>query len=301
MISEIKTIFAKKHLAVKIIKTHIFLIIFIFFASSYNIAFSQNKKLPDDICLNGKERLLTEKINELRMQYGKKVVPLSKSLTYVAKLHIEDLAKNRPDTSICNLSSWSDKGNWTPCCYNKYVVNHDCMWKKPKELTNYIYRGYEIAVYFQDSISIDSLEALWFDSKKVLDFILTQGDWSKKTWRAMGVAVNDNYVSIWFGQRADKAGKPDFCKESPYKTTKQNSKTNSKTRGYYLIFGSYNKMKEAKAAAKRYKAEGFKHAGVISKNNRYRLYLSKHETLKEAMAAKQKLPLRFKEAWILKQ
>jgi hypothetical protein len=60
-------------------------------------------------------------------------------------------------------------------------------------------------------------------------------------------------------------------------------------------------MKEAKAAAKRYKAEGFKHAGVISKNNRYRLYLSKHETLKEAMAAKQKLPLRFKEAWILKQ
>ncbi len=286
----------------KYFKLHYIIILsFTLQAFAMNTLFAQSKKISGNICINTKERMLIEKLNYLRKQYDKKPIPVSKSLTYVAKLHVADLQNNRPDTSICNLSSWSDKGDWTPCCYNKYVVNRDCMWKKPKELTNYVYRGYELAAYFQDSVSIDSLESLWFDSKKVLDFILTQGDWNKKLWRAMGVAVSDNYVSVWFGQRPDKAGKPGFCKENASETSKSKPVANNKTKEYYLIFGSYNKMKEAKAAVKKYKAEGFKHAGVIAKNNRYRLYLSKYETLKEAMAAKQKLPPGYKDAWILKQ
>ena len=299
---ENKNYFCKKHQAVKQInKLNILLFSFIIYGFTNNMLTAQNKRVPADICINVNEHLLAEKINNLRKQYGKRAIPLSKSLTYVAKLHVEDLQKNHPDTSICNLSSWSDKGKWTPCCYNKYVVNHDCMWKKPKELTGYIYRGYEMAAYFQDGVSTDSLEYVWFDSRKVLDFILTQGDWSQKSWRAMGVAMSGNYVSVWFGQRADKAGKPALCKETVNQTIKPKTVTgNNKTKGYYLIFGSYNKMKDAKSAVRRVKAEGFKHAGVITKNNHFRLYLSKFDTLKEAMAAKQKLPTQFKDAWILK-
>ncbi len=273
---------------------------FVVLMASTESSFAQKKKFSDTICLNHKEKLVADWINSLRKDYDKKPIALSKSLTFVAKTHIKDLTYNHPDTSICNLSSWSDKGNWTPCCYNRYVIKHNCMWKKPKELTNYIYRGYELVVYFQDSISVDSLAALWSDSQEVLDMILTRGEWSKKTWKAMGIGANTHYVSVWFGQRPDKAGKPDFCVEEKRPQLVINKKNYHSSSGYYIIFGSYNRMKDAKNAAKNYKKRGFKHAGVITKNNHYRLYLARYKTLKEAMTAKQKLPDKLKDSWILK-
>ncbi len=258
------------------------------------------KKIPEDFCISNKEHQLYEMVNLLRIDYGKKKVQLSKSLSYVAKLHVGDLQINNPDTSICNLSSWSDKGAWTPCCYNKYVHNPDCMWDKPKELTPYTYRGYELVTFIEDDLDVDSIINLWSNSREVLDMILTRGNYSKKKWICGGVGINEHYVSLWFGQRKDNLGEPEICKDD-INNSDINSVvvTTNQPTTYYLIFGSHNNMHDAREGRKKVKSD-FKNSDILIKNDKYRVYLDKFNNLKEAMHAKQQLPMEYREAWILK-
>jgi hypothetical protein len=263
---------------------------------------SAQKVIPDEFCVSLEEQLLFDKLNLLRKDYGKPAVDFSKSLSYVAKLHVEDLLRNHPDTSVCNLSSWSDKGEWTACCYNPYVPNQDCMWDKPKELTPYTYRGYELAGYFEGSFTVDSVINLWSNSKAVLDMLLTEGNFKEKKWICMGLSMNQDYVSVWFGQRADKMGEPDIC-TSEIAAVKADSTALKPKSGetFYLIFGAFSDPKDAKEAVKRYKKNGFEEAGILKSEELTRVYLGKYDNLKEAMFAKQQLSYTYREAWIFKE
>lgn len=257
--------------------------------------------IPDDFCMSNNELNLFDRINLLRVDYDESILQLSASLSYVAQLHIDDLINNNPDTSICNYSSWSDKGNWTPCCYNNYIYNPDCMWDKPKELTPYRYRGYELVTFFENEFNNDSIINLWSDSKEVLDMILTRGDYSKKKWICGGVAINKNYVSLWFGQRKDYQKSPVLCNnETRLSDTLISNVDKPNVAAYYLIFGSYTDMHTAKNMLRKVKSDEFENAEILSGNNKIRLSLDKFSSLKEAMYAKQQLPFKYNEAWILK-
>lgn len=267
-----------------------------------NPIFAQNK-LPSDFCLSKEEKQLFDAVNNLRVAYEQSKLQHSASLTFVARLHIEDLQEHHPDTSVCNLSSWSDQGAWTACCYNSYIPDPECMWAKPQELTPYSYRGYEMVVYFEDQLCADSIIKLWSDSKEMLDMLLARGSYEKKKWECMGLSSNDHYVSVWFGQRKDQLPTPKTCVLSD--TLLNESRVNAKSANtgraiYYLIFGSFSNMKDAKEAVKRYKKSGFEEAGILNKNNHIRIYLMQFESLKEAMYAKQNLPYTYNETWILK-
>lgn len=260
---------------------------------------SQNyKQIPDDFCISGMEKQLFESINIFLVENGKRTLELSKSLSYVAKTHINDLQQNHPDTSICMLSSWSDKGDWTPCCYNAYVHDPDCMWDKPKELTNFKYRGYEIALFFEEEFNADTVMQLLYSSNSVLDMLLTKGDYLSKKWVSMGIGINENYTSIWFAQRNDKDGRPKLCDNS--EKTEAKIVSNGKPK-YYIIASSFIKLKDAKEALKRLKQNGFDNAGIIKSGSNIRVYLKELESLKEAMYFKQKLPYTYNDAWILKE
>lgn len=259
------------------------------------------KKLPKDFCIDKNEMSLFDMINLLRVDYGKGRLQLSASLSYVAELHVNDLQNNNPDTSICNLSSWSDKGDWAPCCYTKYLHNPNCMWDKPKELTPYTYRGYEMVTFFEDDFTVDSIIDLWSDSKKVLDMLLTRGDHAKKKWICAGIGISENYVSLWFGQGKDKLKEPGICdKGSQNNDTVTTIVSTNKQNTYYLIFGSFNNMHDAREARKKIKNDEFKNCNILVKNDKYRVYLNKYSSLKEAMFAKQQLHFEYREAWILK-
>lgn len=265
-----------------------------------NIVVGQ-KKIPKEFCLSNDEANLFDLVNQMRVDYEKSQLQLSASLSFVASTHINDLQNNRPDTSICNMSSWSNKGDWTPCCYNKYVHDPDCMWDKPKELTPYPYRGYELITYFEEGFNNDTVINLWSDSKGVLDMILTRGAYSKKRWICGGISIGSNYVSLWFGQRKDAQKSPVICENN-----KQNIDTINpiaSTNGsniYYLIFGSFPNMHDAREELKKAKDNDFKDSDILVKNDKYRIYLNKYSSLKEAMFAKQQLPYEYNEAWILK-
>jgi len=284
-------------------KTQIFrsLLVIVLWYLFLPITTEAQNRIPDTYCISAEEMRLFNEINRLRSDYGKTKLKISTSLAYVAHTHVNDLQVNHPDTSICGLSSWSDKGSWKACCYNPYVLNEKCMWDKPKELTSYPYRGYELVTFFEDKLSVDSVIKLWSSSREVLDMILTQEKYGQKKWICAGVGINEHYVSVWFGQRADKTAKPRVCDKTAETATAITANASHEKSYYYLIYGSFDNDRDAREALKRLQKKDFPKAGILEKDNRTRIYLGKYVSLKEATYVKQNLPYTYREAWILKE
>lgn len=258
------------------------------------------------VCLTKEEIRLAELINNFRKQNRLPEIPLSVSLTYVAKTHVSDLQINSPDTSICTTASWSNKGKWTPCCYNRYVLKPECMWDKPKELTSYNYRGYEIVHFEEGIVQVDTVFKLWRTTTEVMDMLLSRAGHSDKKWLAMGIGLSENYVSIWLGQRNDAAGRPAQCSKQErvefvaefQDTTLVNSK--EKAAKYYLIYGSFSTRSDANEAVRRYRNTGLKNVLILEKEGRFRVALDVFNNLRDAMEAKESMNSSYPEAWIFK-
>ena len=97
--------------------------------------------------LSEEEAKLYRLIMEYRSEKGLPVIALSKSLTKVAQIHVKDLNENYSGSTSCNMHSWSNKGNWTACCYTSDHAQAECMWNKPRELT--AYRGNGLLVLLE--------------------------------------------------------------------------------------------------------------------------------------------------------
>jgi hypothetical protein len=260
----------------------------------------------DNFCITTAELNFSESINKFRRENRMSEIPLSTSLSFVAKTHVADLQLNRPDTSICTTASWSDKGIWKSCCYNSYIHRPECMWEKPKELSNYPFRGYEIVYFEENLLQPDMVADLWFSVPEVVDFILGKGAHSDKKWAAMGVGIGENYLSLWMGQRTDPNRKPAVCAKgneiflAPF-TNDTSAKTSVKnTNRYYIIYGIFGSLQEAQTALKTHKNNGFEHAVIVTKDNKIRVALNVLDNLKDAIAAKEKLPAEYSDSWILK-
>ena len=147
---------------------------------------------------------LVNEMNAYRIGKGLAPVPASSSLCVVSELHVADLATNKPHTAPgCNLHSWSDQGNWSPCCYTSDHKQASCMWKKPAELTSYSSYGYEISAAGVGSAQ--SAVNLWKSSKGHDAVMVNEGVWANMPWKAAGAAIANGYAVIWFGSAADPA------------------------------------------------------------------------------------------------
>ena len=182
-------------------------------------AFSQKetaiKQLPE-FCLTPVEMELFRQINEYRVQNSLPVVKLSVSLSFVARTHARDQQYNYKESKRCNMHSWSNKGNWTACCYTPDHKNAKFMWNKPRELTNYLGDGYEISFYSSykyPSASVFAKEILigWKKSPAHNNVILNKSIWNNVRWEAIGVGVYGDYANVWFGKEEDGAGEPKPC------------------------------------------------------------------------------------------
>jgi uncharacterized protein YkwD len=157
------------------------------------------------ICLDSYAQTLSEEetklysiIMEYRAANGLPQIPLSGALTYVAQTHVKDLVNNHPVTEQCNPHSWSDKGNWTPCCYTSDHSQAACIWSKPREMTNYRGNGYEI-LFMADSAAtaVGALDA-WKSSPGHNATILNRDFWGQP-WNAIGIGMYQGYAVVWFG------------------------------------------------------------------------------------------------------
>jgi len=152
--------------------------------------------------LSNQEAELYNLIMQYRYSKDLTKIPLSKSLTFVAQNHVKDLENNKPDVGNCNMHSWSNKGDWTPCCYTSDHARSQCMWDKPSELTSYKGNGYEIS--FGSSGSVTALEALngWKSSSGHNAVIINQGIWNR-SWQAIGIGIYKGFAVVWFGNERD--------------------------------------------------------------------------------------------------
>lgn len=166
-----------------------------------------------EICLSEEEK----KLYDLMMQYRKskklKAIPLSAKLTKTAQAHVRDLAENYvfEESNTCNPHSWSDKGEWTSCCYTSDHKEAKCMWDKPMEIAGYPSSGYEIA-YFS-SAGANAVEGLegWKKSPGHNPVIINLGNWEKIEWKAVGIGFYKEYGVVWFGEMEDEEA-PKLCK-----------------------------------------------------------------------------------------
>ncbi len=149
-------------------------------------------------------RALTKTINDYRKQMGLSEIAMSSALNKVAQEHVKDLAENKPHEKDgdCNLHSWSDQTKRaSECCYTSNHAQAACMWNKPRELTSYDGKGYEIAAGGVNSPE----EALceWTTSTMHHAVIINRGMWRDVDWNAMGAAVYKGYAVVWFGREEE--------------------------------------------------------------------------------------------------
>ncbi|MFT4660954.1 MAG: hypothetical protein ACI8XB_001225 [Patiriisocius sp.] len=164
---------------------------------------SEEKKF--DVCISEDEMEMYDLINDYRKSKGLPHIPLSRSLSFVAQEHCRDLSDNYKRSKKCNLHSWSKEGEWSSCCYTADHKQAECMWYKPRELTDYDSEGYEIAfAKFRSDNSIPPMEPeeavdSWIKSKGHNSVMINKGGFKNLTWNAMGVGMHNGFASVWFG------------------------------------------------------------------------------------------------------
>jgi len=137
---------------------------------------------------------LAMEVNNFRAKNGLSRLPISSSLSYVAKKHTENPLFGHD--SQCNLHSW---GGNNPCCYTRDDNNPSCMWNKPKEITGNSYRniGFEISARGFGS-NYGAIQG-WYGSISHRKVMLSEGEWGKYT-RSIGCGVKDYTYHCWFSE-----------------------------------------------------------------------------------------------------
>lgn len=268
----------------------------------YNL--SASNKIPKNFCISKSNLELYNMINKYRKEHNLNEIPLSKSLCYVSKTHVNDLQLNFLYTENSNMHSWSDKGEWKQCSYKNDLKSKLCMMNKPAELTNYDGFGFEITFYRNVDFDYKDVFNTWIGTEASNSVILNSGNWLDKDWKAIGVAISENFAVVWFGEEIDAEKKINVCGSEKFIVNRidkvKNDALNNKTpKRYYLIFGSFNNNKDAQKALEKYKARGFHKAKIIEQNKRFRLSLSDFQTLSKSKKAKEKLGTKYKDIWML--
>lgn len=180
--------------------------------------------------LSKKQAELYLLINEYRVEKGLKKLSLSKSLTKVAVTHVKDSNDNHPENLIDkasgqkgNLHSWSISDKWTGMAYTPDHKWKEYMWNKPKELTAYKGKGYEIS--YQNLGKATPKGALngWKGSVLHNNVIIGVGDW--KDLATMGVGIDGQYAHVWFGFDEDPNG---YYELEGYETKKPDDKLSTR-------------------------------------------------------------------------
>lgn len=170
--------------------------------------------LGQEVCVSPEEKKLYDLIMKYRKSKKLKAIPLSAALSKVAQAHVRDLSENYDvsDTNPCNPHSWSEKGNWSSCCYTHDHKQAACMWNKPKEIAGYQGNGYEIAYYSSARANAEEGLEGWKKSPGHNPVIVNLGIWKDTEWKAIGIGIYGEYGVVWFGEEADVTDIR-FCKE----------------------------------------------------------------------------------------
>lgn len=279
-------------------------------------------EVPENFCLSSDEWKLFLMINEYRKQYDLPPIPLSRSLCYVANTHVKDLFFHHPDIEPCNFHSWSDKGPWKPFCYPGDEDKKNSVWDKPKELSGYSGKGFEIVYWENSDVVIDSVINFWRSFDYFNSFLMNTGKWKERKWNAIGIGICQNYAAAWFGEERDTTRIPYICGQKPpdklpdtnsikaqsptssvppEETTKSLASVISTADHYYIIVKSLLPMKEAEKVVEQLKSKEYYQARIIQNGGKIRVSLYDTRDRDEALRLLKEAKKIYKDAWLYKQ
>jgi len=294
----------------------------------------QAKPVPAGFCISPAEMKVFEMVNLYRKQLNLPPVPISKSLCYVAELHLKDLFLHHPDQGTCNFHSWSVHGPWKPFCYPKDENKMNSVWDKPGELTRYPSKAYEIVYWENNPVEIDTILSVWKTEPWFNDFLTNSGKWKETHWGAIGIGIYENYACAWFGEASDPEGAAFICGEIPKtpvpdvpktvvpvaagtkagikkspnrpdtiagKTTGKNDSVSKNSITYYIIVKTSIPRKDADKLVVKLKAEGFPAATILEKNGKIRISVYTSNNRTDALTKLRDVKKTFKDAWLLKE
>jgi hypothetical protein len=170
-------------------------------AQNSPIVASLVKAGPSAVELTRAEEELYSRIMEYRREHGLPAIPVSKSLSFVAKLHVRDLENHNPSTR--NFHSWSGNGPWQSVNYTPDHRYAKLMWTKPRELTKYPGNGYEIIYMHRNRATVQDAFGAWKTSPPHDIVMRNQDSWKRINWEAIGIGIFGHYAAVWFGEETD--------------------------------------------------------------------------------------------------
>lgn len=187
-----------------------FIICGFFFLTSFT---ETPKAAEEEVCLSQEESKLFDLIMDYRKSKKLKPIPYSAKLTKVAQTHVRDLMENYDYASRgeCNPHSWSDKGDWSSCCYTSDHAQASCMWDKPKEISGYEGNGFEIAYYSSGGANAEEGIEGWKKSPGHNPLLINSGTWSKLEWKGIGIGIYGQYGVVWFSDGEEENSKIKIC------------------------------------------------------------------------------------------
>jgi hypothetical protein len=306
---------------------------------------AQNSSAPaantgqEVFCLTQDEMILYNLVNDLRKQNKLSVIPLSKSLSEVSRIHIDDLLSWKPQDQGCNLHSWSDKGKWSPCCGGKDPLSSKCMAVKPAELTTYPGSGYELIYWDEEKAVPTEAFKLWQDVNASKEMILNKGKWLSYKWKALGIGIKNGYAVIWLGDKPDIASNISICgsdtlvqlaghegklvspvlpqadiaaaKKSEKKTEKEKvqpkhdkqveeTRTNTISNHLFVIVAGFKDKEQAEAKVMELIEMGYSDAIVVPSSDRFRVSIGSYSNDAQAMKRLKELRNQFADCWLLR-
>jgi len=142
--------------------------------------------------ISSDETRLVELVNRYRAANGKSALKLSTPLSMVANRRVLDLQQNMRMLTH----------SWSNCRYDiNDVKTFDCVSEAPRRLrSGYDGSAFE-TLYRNDTGTAAPAAALaaWKKSSLHNSIILDLGEFKDKVWTDIGVAVDGQYASLWFG------------------------------------------------------------------------------------------------------
>jgi len=268
---------------------------------------AQTDTISEDFCISSEEYQLYQLINDYRKTFALAPIDLSKSLSFVAKKHVHDLAVNYNPDSICNMHSWSDKGRWASICFPSEQSKKNNVWLKAKEIIGYPSEANEITFWSNVESSPRQILNFWRENKESNDLLINQLDWEKKSWNAIGIGIENGYAVVWLGESVDFEVSTSVCgssvkilnEASPIYRATNSGKSSIKTPLYYIIIGSYKDRKDAVNAVRSYKEMGYPKAILVESDKKIRVAIDYLADKKEADQSLKKFAKKFRGAWVL--
>ena len=270
-----------------------------------------DSKIPQDFCISQQEYKLYSLVNTYRAKLALEAIPLSKSLSYVAKIHAADLSKNYSSDDDCNMHSWSDKGTWKAFCFPADQNRRNDIKDKAKKIANYPGKAWELTYWENADADVGFVLEFWNSIPYTSSMIVNTGKWADKEWKSMGVGIQDGYVLLWLGEKVDLEVSTQICetgeKISNYSIPNElvvplseiSDTQINKNNMFYIIIGSFNQVSDAKSAVTSYHQMGYPKAVLVENQGRTRIAIDSYKTKEDAEKGLEKYKSKFQGAWIL--